>query len=259
VKKTKFFVVCALFMLAFSACGRGEFISFFARDGRTEVTPETVIINGVTYRNGFYGDLVPVFGQVGDIGSDTLLNEIIYDDGKHEFRRVDFEGHDWVHSYIGEYTGGTVYCVDSQWEKMRDYYMDPSNFEYYYGVGFYISETSVKVPEIDYQKFDELMVFGNENSYKPFDRRFNEEIMKKARRIPKSEFHGSVCFYKISIDGYFATSKQPMYFVYGDKLYLVFFHDGGRDNGGIEEVVAVDVPDELGQYFISLMEQYPQL
>jgi len=45
------------------------------------------------------------------------------------------------------------------------------------------------------------------------------------------------------------TAKRPMYFVYDNKLWLVFYHDGGK-----EEVVAIDVPDELGQYFIGLID-----
>jgi len=37
------------------------------------------------------------------------------------------------------------------------------------------------------------------------------------------------------------------------KLLLVFFYDYGH--GKYEELVAVDVPDELGQYFIKLLEE----
>jgi hypothetical protein len=220
------------------------------------VVPEKVTIKDITYRSGFYGDLYPMFGEVGDIGSDTLNEEIIYEDGKRKFQRVDFEGHDWVHSYIGKYSGGVVYCAESQWQQMHEYYADPLNFKYYYGVGYYISETSVNIPVIDTQKFDELLVFGNENSYKPFDESSNKKVMKKIRRIPESEFHEGVCFYKVSNDGYFESIQEPMYFVYEGKLLLVFYHDGGSRNGGIEEVLAVDVPDELGQYFIGLMESY---
>ena len=69
-----------------------------------------------------------------------------------------------------------------------------------------------------------------------------------------SEFHEGICFYKVSNDGFFMTIKRPMYFVHESKLLLVFYHDGGRNNGGIKEVVAVDVPNELGQYFIGLID-----
>ena len=34
--------------------------------GIVDHTPTTITIEGVTYRNGFYGDLYPLFGQVGD-------------------------------------------------------------------------------------------------------------------------------------------------------------------------------------------------
>jgi hypothetical protein len=220
--------------------------------------PTSVTIEGVTYLNGFYGELYPLFGQVGDVGSDTLQEEIIYNDGVREFRRVDFEGHDWVHSYIGEYTGGVVYCNENQWEQMHDYYADPMNFEYYCGIGYYICEKSVVIPEMDPQKFDDLLAFGNENEYKPFDKSSNEKAMEKTHRIPKAEYHEGICFYKVSNDGYFTTIKKPMYFVHDSKLLLVFYHDGGRDNGGIEEVTAIDVPDELGQYFVDLIERYQQ-
>jgi len=221
------------------------------------VVPESVTIDGVTYRTGFYGDLIPVFGQVGNIGSDTLQDEIAYDDGKRKFQRVDYEGHDWVHSYIGKWTGGVVYCAESQWEQMRGYYTDPLNFDYYCGSGYNISETSASIPEIDHQKFDELLAFGNENEYEPFNERSNEKVMEKTRRIPESEFQSSVSFYKVSNDGYFQTPSFHRFFVYEGKLLLVFFHDGGRDNGGTREVVAIEVPDELGQYFMDLLEQHP--
>ena len=222
------------------------------------IVPTSVTIEGVTYRSGFYGELYPLFGQVGDIGSDTLQKETVFDVGSHQFCRVGFEGHDWIHSFIGSYSGGTVYCAENEWEQMRDYYADPSNFEYYLGVGHYMIENSVSIPEIDTQRFDELLAFGNENQYKPFDRQSNEAAMKKVRRIPEAEYLGGICFYKVSNDGYFTTIKNPMYFVHGGKLLLVFYHDGGRDNGGIREVVAIDVPDELGQYFIELSERYQQ-
>jgi hypothetical protein len=212
----------------------------------------SIVIEGVTYRTGFYGDLYPVFGEVGDIGTETLQREIVYEYVTHEFRRVDFEGHDWVHSYIGEYTGGTVYCAESQWEQMRDYYADPANFEYYYSV----SGEVVDIPEIDPQKFDQLVAFGNENNYKPFSQSSNEKVMQKARRMPESQFHEGVGFGKVSKDGYF-LEMASQYFVNDGKLLLLFRHDFGTYNGGIEEVIAVDVPDELGQYFIDLLERYP--
>ena len=241
-----------LFLLSLTGCG------VIDRVVEGNVVPTRVTIEGVTYLSGFYGELYPLFGEVGNIGSETLQKEIIYDDGTRKFRRVDFKGHDWVHSYIGEYTGGIVYCAENEWGKMRDYYANPYNFEYYCGIGYFISEKAEKIPEIDSQKFDELLAFGKENEYKPFDQRSSDKAMQNAHRLPEAEFHGGVCFYKVSNDGYFTTLQSPMYFMHDGKLLLVLFHDGGRNNGGIEEVVSIDVPDELGKYFLDLMERYQQ-
>ena len=248
MKKILPLLVCILLFLA-GCSAIGRMIGGYA-------VPTNVTIEGVTYRNGFYGELYPVFEQVGDIGSDTLQEEIVYDDGMHKFRRVNFKGHDWIHSYIGEYTGGTVYCAENEWDQLCDYYADPTNFEYYCGIGYYLSEKVSSISEIDPQKFDDLLNFGIENEYKPFDERSNEKVMQNVRRIPEAEFQESVCFYKVSNDGYFTTSQSPRYFVHDGKLLLIFSHDGGRDNGGAAEVVALDVPDELGQYFVDLMERY---
>jgi hypothetical protein len=212
--------------------------------------PNRIVIDGIPYRSGFYGDLYPNFGEVGDVGSDALQEEILYEDGKNEFRRVDFEGHDWVHTYAGKYTAGTVYCAENEWEKMRDYYADASNFIYY--------GADVAVPEIDTQKFDDLLTWSNENAYNPFDQSVDENTMQNIRRLSRSEYAETFCFYKVSKDGYFSTSRQHTYLVYQGKLLQVLYIDGGANNGGSAEAVVVDVPDELGQYFLGIMELYPK-
>ena len=253
------FIILAALTIALNSCGiylpgvpkvtTDGTITF----GSGSAVPEEVSIDGTVYRTGFYGDLYPVFGERGDIGSEALEKNVIYDDQKHEFRRVDFAGHDWVHSNAGVYAGGTVYCADNEWEQTRAYYADTNNFDYYRGAGYYIVESSVPVPDMDPQKFDELLAFGQKNNYNPFDKRSNEQIQQKTRTLPESEFREGVNFYKVSKDGFFMTTKASMYFVYEGKLLLVFYHDGGGGNGGKEEVVALEVPGELGQYFIGLI------
>jgi hypothetical protein len=82
--------------------------------------------------------------------------------------------------------------------------------------------------------------------------------MQIAYRLPEEAFDKGLRFTRVSNDGYFKTVGGTEYFVHDGKLILVFYHDNGHYNGGIREVVAIDVPDELGQYFIDLMEQYQQ-
>lgn len=206
--------------------------------------PETVTIDGVTYRNGFYEGLWPVFGQVGYIGSETLQEEVIYDDGTRKFRRVDFEGHDWVHSYTGGTTNGVVYCEESQWEQEYAYYSDSSNFLYYGG-------GSLK-PDIDPEKFDELLSFADKNRYKPFGS--NKGVETRDLPIPDRDESPKLSFFRVSNDGYFVSYKGDTYHIVDGKLVLVFYYDYGH--GEYKKLVAVDVPEELGQYFIDLLAQH---
>ena len=132
---------CCLLLLLLSGCGIADTINertYDAIDG-----PETVTIDGVVYRNGFYGDMNPMFGEKGSIGSETLQDEIVYDDGQYRYRRVDYAGHDWVHSDGGRTTGGVLYCAEEDWEDVSAYYADPSNLDYLMGTGKYIAGDSV--------------------------------------------------------------------------------------------------------------------
>jgi len=245
IAKTFLSVLFCIALVTLSGCGiANRIVDHF-------VEPTSVTIDGVTYRSEFYGDLYPMFYQVGDVGMETLQQEIVYEDGSRQYRRVDFEGHNWVHCYTGKYISGMVYCAESEWEQTKSYYENPENFDYYFGH----SEDNVLIPEIDYQKFDELKAFEKENQHNPFDVFYEENEKDRTRRIPESEFKDSFTFLKESKDGYFHTINCG-YFIYEDKLFLLFYHDGGRTNGGIEEVVAMEVPDELGQYFIELSKKY---
>ena len=251
IAKTFFSVLFCIALVTLSGCdGINRMIG-------SSVVPESVTIEGITYRNGFYGEeLCPLFDQVGDVGAETLQEGVFHDDGYRKFRRVDFEGHDWVHSNIGKYTGGVVYCAESEWEQTKSYYKNPENFDYYYDMGYYMSQNGeVLIPKVDFQKFEELLAFGRENNYEPFDSSSNKKVMEKTCRIPESEFQEGFCFYKVSKDGYFTTSRGPRYFVYDDKLFLVFYHDGENQDGEFEEVVSVEVPNELSQYFVEVLEK----
>lgn len=80
--------------------------------------PMNATIRGVTYCKRLYGDLYPMPEQVGDIEGETFQEGIVYDDEVHQFRCVNFKGHDWTHSYIREYTGDTIYCIENEWDQL---------------------------------------------------------------------------------------------------------------------------------------------
>lgn len=207
--------------------------------------PHTVAIDGTTYRNGFYGDLWP--------DNITLKGEPIKV-GVNDFQRVNCERFDWVHSAIGTKTSGILYCKESQWEEAQEYYADCDNFVYYCSIGAKyvdLDPVIITIPNIDSKKFDELMVYANKNSYNPFGS--NKDVKIRRIPIPDRDKSPELVFYKESKDGFFTSFKGNIFHELDGKLLLLFYYDFGH--GKKEEMVAVDVPDELGQYFVKLIEQ----
>lgn len=213
--------------------------------------PETVTIDGTAYRSGFYGNLFPVNMTY---GSD------IYTVNGTEFRRVICDHYNWMHTSNGTAAGGTIYCDDSQWAQAKAYYEDAGSFMFYCKVGVenvYEDRQPVIVDlseEIDPLKFDTLMEFAASNSYDPFDTKKNESVETIRLPIPDSGEAPRLVFYKESKDGYFTSDKSYQFYIAGGNLLLVFYYDYGH--GEYEELAAVEVPDELGQYFIELLAQY---
>ncbi len=224
------FVVLLTFVL--TACNSDLFV------------PQTVTIDKTTYRDGFYGDLIP--------NNITFKGDAIKV-GDKEFHHINYEKFDWVHSAIGSFTEGTLYCSESQWEQVCEYYADSDNFVYYCSIGAeYVDRDPViiTIPDIDFQKFDELMSFAEKNNYNPF--RSNKGVKTLRVPIPDRDKSPELIFYKESIDGFFTSDKEYKFHELDGKLLLVFYYDYG--DGENEEMVAVNVPDELGQYFIKLLE-----
>jgi hypothetical protein len=233
MKKAVLVAICVLFISALTACGFNLFV------------PKTVTIENVTYRNGFYGDLWPEnLTYVGDS----------YEVGANEFRRVDCEQFDWVHSAIGDTSNGVLYCAEDQWEQARAYYADSDTFVYYCKIGAqYVDRdpTITVVSDMDPQQFDALMAFADTNSYNPFGS--NEDVKTRRLPIPSRDESPAFVFYRESNDGFFTSFKGNTFHVIDGRLFLVFYYDYGF--GEYEELVAVDVPDEVGQYFIKLLGQ----
>lgn len=239
MKKFMIGIISIFFILTLTGCS-----SF--------IVPETVTIDGVTYRKGFYEDVSPVFGSVGDIGSNTLDKEIAHEEGGREFRRVNYKGHNWVHSYTGGRTSGILYCEESQWEQEHTYYSDNSNYSYYLIIDKKDwKDEKILITNIDYDKFDELLDFGKKNHYEAFG--LNEDIVTRNLPYPDMEESPPLSFYRVSNDGYFRSSGYT-YHIIDDKLYYAYQYNYGH--GEYKELLAVDVPEELGQYFIDLVKSY---
>lgn len=213
--------------------------------------PETVTIDGTVYRSGFYGNLFP---------ANMTYGSDIYTVNRIEFRRVICDRYNWMHTSNGTTTGGTIYCDDGQWEQAKTYYEDASNFIFYCeaGVENVYEDRKPAIVDlsegIDPLKFDTLMDFAASNSYDPFDTKKNESVETIRLPIPDSGESPRLVFYKESKDGWFASDKSYQFHIVDETLLLVFYYDYGH--GEYEELVAVEVPDELGRYFIELLAQY---
>lgn len=207
--------------------------------------PKKVTIDGTTYRNGFYGNLWPI--------NITFKGDSIKV-GNNEFHHINCEKFDWVHSAIGGTTSGILYCAEDQWKEALEYYTDSDNFVYYCQIGAkYVDRDPIitTFPNIDSKKFDALSAFAEKNSYNPFGS--NKGIKTHRLTIPDRNKSPKLIFYKESKDGFFTSFKGNLFHIIDGKLLLVFYYTYGH--GKYEELVVVDVPDELGQYFIKLLEQ----
>jgi hypothetical protein len=226
--------------IVFLSMANGENVLSATISSIKHSVPNEVLIEGVTYRNGFYSNLWPLnITYTGDS----------YKVGENEFYRVKCEQFDWVHSKIGGTTAGMLYCKDVQWENARAYYADSKNFQYYCLVGNkhdVNNQVIVTLTDVEPSKFDELLNFANENDYNPFGS--NKGI--KTRRFPifSRNVSEELTFYKASKDGIFESYQGSSFLVVDGKLFLVFKLDYGH-----EELEAVDVEDELGQYFIGII------
>jgi len=199
--------------------------------------PKTVTIAGISYRNGFYGDLWP--------NNFTFKGDSV-NVGDNEFDHINCEKFDWVYSTIDGTTSGILYCEERQWDEAHKYYSDNNNFVYYCSSG---EESDIAtITNIDSKKFAALMDFAKKNSYDPFGS--NEGVKTRRLHNPDMDKSPELIFYKESKDGFFTSFRGYKFHVLDGKMMLVFFYDGGSD-----ELVAVDVPNKLGQYFIKLLQQ----
>lgn len=227
IKKILIVILCAFTLLSFSSCFD---------------MPETVTINNINYRSGFYGNLYP-----------AIEKRIILDTYNVNFRkyyRVESGIYDLVCSTNSDFE--VIYFIaDSQWEKARGYYANTDNLSFYLQIGNkYEEDNSITVPDIDFARFNELLIFAKKNDYDPFNSKKNKSVDTRRMPLPDETESPEFRFYCDSNDGIF-TSMKDDFFIIDGKLLLLFYYDFRES----EEVVVCDVPEELGDYFIDLYSQ----
>jgi len=202
--------------------------------------PQTVTVEGKTYQCGFYGDLYPIID----------ITDTVYEVDGNRFYQVESDKHDWLCCFdVVTVSEGTVYCEESQWETACAYYTNAENYTYYCQVGTkridYEPEL-YEISEIDKEKFEELMAFGEEHEYRPFGG--NSKIEKQTLPMPDKSESPRLFFYRESKDGCFTSYKGSHFYVVDGQLFLTYQYQMDT-----EEWIAIAVPESLSEYFISIV------
>lgn len=227
-------ITAIVFTITFTGCGF--------------LIPQEVTIDNVKYKNGFYGDLIP-----NSLSHDS--NAYVVDDN--EFYHANCNKWNLMLSYIGEYEDGTAYCDESQWNEAKAYYEDGDNFDYYAVIGksFVWSKTSAtEISDVNYSKFDELMKFAKENEYNPFAPSLNDNVKTVRLPLPDEKESPEITLFKESKDELFTSYQGYIFYIIDEKLYELFQID--CNYGEYEELIAVEVPDDLSDYFTEFLSKY---
>lgn len=231
-KAGKGFLIAAIIMLCVSV-PMASILPVFSIVNSASLS-KTITIENTVYRNGFSGDLYPF---------NIDYQDDSYSVNGQTFHRVNCERFDLMYTPTDGSAFDALYCSEEQWEQARSYYADSDNFIYYC--------SDRVLPDVNVTKFDEFMEFAKDNEYHPFGS--NSDM--KTCRLPMPDMSSELHFYKESKDGILMSSKGNGFHLINGKLFMVLYYDMGH--GNYEELVAVEVPKEIGQYFVELLEQGP--
>ena len=231
----KLFVKLLSILVLLSGCG----FAGLAPDG-----PESLQIENKTYKTGFYGPLYP---------NEYSLTEQTLQAGDITLVRIAHDNFELYHADVGSYAEGTVYCEDSQYEQALAYYGDPANYTYFCTLGVNMNDgtKTVELSDVDTSVFDALLSFADASYYDPFDNRHNSKVETVELPMPDDTVDTRMVFYKESKDSLFCSAKGNEYYIIDNYLYMVYQYDFGH--GEYEKQIAVEVPDNISTYFVSLM------
>ncbi len=231
-------IFCLIILLSFLLCGCVNF---------TQNIHDSIELNGVIYKTGFYGLLYP--NDFAFNGQESKINNLSY-------KQLSHESFDLYHANTGAYTSGTIYCNSNDYDEALTYYNDPKNFSYYCLLGdaaYAKDDLSIPLPDIDIEKFNSLLDFAAKSTYDPFDSNHNSKISKVELPMPDNKSN-KIIFYKESIDSLFVSTQENEYYIIDNYLYLVYQYDYGH--GEYEKLIAVKVPEEISEYFVEYMKSH---
>ena len=199
------------------------------------VKSETVEVDGVLYRNNFQGNLVFMDPQYD--------SKPVFEKGDNQYFHLECEQYDLL--YCLSTREESVYCRDDQWQQLYNYYANKENFTY----ECYVDEHGAAgpvfypVPDMDIVKLEALVDFFEHNFYNPFS--FGSGV--KTRRVPYAvSSEPELRFLKTSKDMLFSEGAGKFY-IWEGKLLLEWYTYSD------DYMLVVDVPDDLSQYFVGIV------
>jgi len=253
LKKRIIILPIIIIMLTLSSCSiTGKIFDSALDVALNRNIPETVEHDGVTYRYGFYDEYLHL---VSDYWNKTSLSDEelgVFKEGGHRFMRESYgNGFDFLLSDAGDKWSGILYCMEDQWEEAKAFYDDHNNYTYYCDEK---RQPTIEC-EIDGDKFNELLTFIYEHSYKPYGS--NDHVKTVSFAYEEWSDTNEYVFYKKSKDYVFtsSTGTGSCLRIIDGHLYKVFLYIGDGDITKFEgdTMEGVKIPNELSVYFIEFL------
>lgn len=194
----------------------------------------TITVDGVLYRNKFHGDLIlrnPKYGA-----------EPVLSDSTGQYYRLEGTDHDLIYNASGENkcTSENIYCRDIQWSELNSYYSTSTNYIYRCIVksnGKASEAIDVKV--MDIIKLNELVEFCESAAFAD-----SEQI----KSVPTKNLGDKTYRFGMSSkDGLFSSNAREFCVFEGSLVYKY------REVRLEEKTLIVNIPEELSDYFISII------
>ncbi len=198
-----------------------------------------IMVDGVLYRNKFQGDLI--------LRNPKYNDEAVLKDTTGQYHRIEETKYDLLYNVNSEVSGApeSVYCRDDQWQELKRYYSDSNNFTYQCIIKTNgVSSETIDVDKMDIVKLNELLAFCEENAYDP--NAFAGTNNTKA--VSTSSLGDKAYRFKMSSnDGLFSVDAKS-FSILDNALVYRYYEVMPED-----KTLIIDVPKELSEYFISLI------
>ena len=231
----------------------GMIMAFFSGMTPTKAyEPETVDINGVTYKNCFIPEYSIYHGMKASEDDPLYLipgeRESFLGAQKGWYAITDKIVSRGLYPNAGtESTGKKVYCLETDWDELKAFYGDFSNYNCYIGTKYLINGERIDDSKIDSQYYSNDLL----NKIMQFTYDCSKKNIYKSTRLPDK--YGSITssfyIYMVSVDNLFEADTLEIVEHNGD-----FYKASTHYEGLYTE--AFRFPDELQVFIRGLVEQY---